>query len=71
MNKTIIIRTIKTALAAILAIIVAKKLYLEYASAAGIIAILNILETRKATTEAALKKNFISSHSPCNRWITI
>lgn len=56
MNKTILIRTIKTALAALLAIIVAQELSLEYASAAGIIAILNIFETRKATIEGGLKR---------------
>ena len=56
MNKTILIRTIKTALASLLAIIVAQELSLEYASAAGIIAILNIFETRKATIEGALKR---------------
>lgn len=56
MNKTILIRTIKTALAALLSIIVAQELSLEYASAAGIIAILNIFETRKATIEGGLKR---------------
>ena len=56
MNKTILIRTIKTALASLLAIIVAQELSLEYASAAGIIAILNIFETRKATIEGGLKR---------------
>lgn len=56
MNKTILIRTIKTALASLLSIIVAQELSLEYASAAGIIAILNIFETRKATIEGGLKR---------------
>lgn len=56
MNKTILIRTIKTALASLLAIIVAQELSLECASAAGIIAILNIFETRKATIEGGLKR---------------
>lgn len=56
MNKTILIRTIKTALASLLAIIVAQELSLECASAAGIIAILNIFETRNATIEGGLKR---------------
>lgn len=56
MNKTILIRTIKTALASLLSIIVAQNLSLEYASAAGIIAILNIFETRRATIEGGLKR---------------
>ena len=55
MNKTILIRTINTALAALLAILVAQELSLDYAAAAGIIAILNIFETRKATIEGGLK----------------
>ena len=57
MNKTILIRTIKTALAALLAILVAQELSLDYAAAAGIIAILNIFETRKATIEGGLKRS--------------
>ena len=41
-NKSILIRTVKTALAALLAIIVSQELSLDFAAAAGIIAILNI-----------------------------
>lgn len=48
-NKSILIRTVKTALAALLAIIVSQELSLDFAAAAGIIAILNIFETRKST----------------------
>lgn len=57
MKKTILIRTIKTAVAALLSIIVAQKLSLEFAAAAGIIAILNIFETRKATIDGGLKRS--------------
>ena len=49
MNKSIVSRTIKTALASLLAIIVSQELSLEFAAAAGIIAILNVFDTRKAT----------------------
>lgn len=56
MNKSIISRAIKTAVAALLAIVVSQELSLEYAAAAGIIAILNIFETRKATIEGGLKR---------------
>ncbi len=56
MKKTILIRTIKTAVAALLSIIIAQKLSLEFAASAGIIAILNIFETRKATIEGGLKR---------------
>lgn len=57
MNKSILIRTLKTAFAALLAILVAQELSLDYAAAAGIIAILNIFETRKATIEGGLKRS--------------
>lgn len=56
MNKTILVRTIKTALAALLAILISQELSLEFAAAAGIIAILNIFDTRKATVEGGLKR---------------
>ena len=56
MRKSIISRTIKTALAALLAIIVSQELSLEFAAAAGIIAILNVFDTRKATIEGGLKR---------------
>lgn len=45
MNKSILIRTVKTAVAAFLAIVVSQELSLDFAAAAGIIAILNIFET--------------------------
>lgn len=56
MRKSIISRTIKTALASLLAIIVSQELSLEFAAAAGIIAILNVFETRKATIKGGLKR---------------
>lgn len=56
MRKSIISRTIKTALASLLAIIVSQELSLEFAAAAGIIAILNVFDTRKATIEGGLKR---------------
>lgn len=56
MNKAIMIRTVKIALAALLAIFLAQGLGLEFSSAAGIIAILNIFETRKATMQGGLKR---------------
>ncbi|MDU2131340.1 MAG: aromatic acid exporter family protein [Finegoldia magna] len=56
MRKSIISRTIKTALASLLAIIVSQELSLEFAAAAGIIAILNAFDTRKATIEGGLKR---------------
>lgn len=56
MSKSLLIRTVKTAFAAILSIIVAEQLSLDFAAAAGIIAILNIFETRRATKEGALKR---------------
>ena len=56
MRKPIISRPIKTALASLLAIIVSQELSLEFAAAAGIIAILNVFDTRKATIEGGLKR---------------
>lgn len=56
MRKSIISRTIKTALASLLAIVVSQELSLEFAAAAGIIAILNVFDTRKATIEGGLKR---------------
>lgn len=56
MKKSIVSRTIKTALASLLAIIVSQELSLEFAAAAGIIAILNVFDTRKATIEGGLKR---------------
>lgn len=53
---TILIRTIKTAAAALLAILVSQALSLDFAAAAGIIAILNIFDTRKSTIEGGLKR---------------
>lgn len=56
MKKSIVSRTIKTALSSLLAIIVSQELSLELAAAAGIIAILNVFDTRKATIEGGLKR---------------
>lgn len=56
MRKTVFIRTIKTVVATISAIVVAQALGLEYATAAGIIAILNVFDTRRATLEGSLKR---------------
>ena len=56
LKKSIVSRTIKTALASLLAIIVSQELSLEFAAAAGIIAILNVFDTRKATIEGGLKR---------------
>ena len=56
MNKSILIRTVKTAVEAFLAIVVSQELSLDFAAAAGIIAILNIFETRKSTVEGGLKR---------------
>lgn len=57
MNKNLIVRTLKTVFAALGAIILSKELSLEFASAAGIIAILNIFETRRATIKGGLKRS--------------
>ncbi|WP_306483783.1 aromatic acid exporter family protein [Anaerococcus sp.] len=56
MNKTIISTSIKTAIAATLSLSLASFLGLEYASSAGIITILDIFETRKATVKGGLKR---------------
>lgn len=56
MNKTIISTSIKTAIAATLSLSLASFLGLEYASSAGIITILDIFETRKATVKGELKR---------------
>lgn len=71
MNRGLIIRAVKTAFAAIFSIILAGKLGLDYGAAAGIIAILNIFETRKATTEGILKESFVSYYCPFYRWAFI
>ena len=49
MNKIVLIRTLKTAFAALFSIILAQEIGLEYSAAAGIIAILNVFATRKET----------------------
>lgn len=56
MNKTIISTSIKTAIAATLSLSLASFLGLEYASSAGIITILDIFETRKATVKGGIKR---------------
>lgn len=56
MNKTIISTSIKTAIAATLSLSLASFLGFEYASSAGIITILDIFETRKATVKGGLKR---------------
>lgn len=54
--RTIWIRTIKTALAALLALLAAETLGLEFAAAAAIVAILSVFDTRKATFRGALER---------------
>lgn len=56
MNKTLLSTTIKTSIAATLSLLVAKELGLEFSSSAGIITILDIFETRKATLKGGLKR---------------
>lgn len=56
MNKIIISTSIKTALAASLSLSLASFLGLEFASSAGIITILDIFETRKATVKGGVKR---------------
>lgn len=56
MNKTLLSTTIKTAIAATLSLLVAKALGLEFSSSAGIITILDIFETRKATLKGGFKR---------------
>lgn len=53
---SILERTIKISLATILSIFLARSLRLEYASSAGIIAILSVLETRKSSLKMALHR---------------
>lgn len=50
------VRTLKTAFAALFSILIAEELGLDYGAAAGIIAILNVFETRWATVEGGLKR---------------
>ena len=61
MKKSIVSRTIKTALASLLAIIVSQELSLEFAAAAGIIAILNVFDTRKSYDRRWTEENFVCS----------
>lgn len=56
MNKTLLSTTIKTAIAATLSLLVAQALGLKFSSSAGIITILDIFETRKATLKGGLKR---------------
>lgn len=56
MDKTLISTSIKTAIAATLSLLVANFLGLEFSSSAGIITILDIFETRKATVKGGVKR---------------
>ena len=56
MNKTLLSTTLKTAIAATLSLLVAQALGLKFSSSAGIITILDIFETRKATLKGGLKR---------------
>ena len=56
MNKTLLSTTIKTAISATLSLLVAQALGLKFSSSAGIITILDIFETRKATLKGGLKR---------------
>lgn len=56
MNKTLLSTTIKTAIAATLSLLVAQVLGLKFSSSAGIITILDIFESRKATIKGGLKR---------------
>ncbi|MDU6181164.1 MAG: aromatic acid exporter family protein [Anaerococcus vaginalis] len=56
MNKTLLSTTIKTSIAATLSLLVAQALGLKFSSSAGIITILDIFETRKATLKGGLKR---------------
>ena len=56
MKKTLLSTTIKTAIAATLSLLVAQALGLKFSSSAGIITILDIFETRKATLKGGLKR---------------
>lgn len=57
MNRSIIIRTLKTAFAALGAFLLANFLGLDYAAAAAVIAILNVFETRRSTIVGGLKRS--------------
>ena len=57
MKKTLLSTTIKTAIAATLSLLVAQALGLRFSSSAGIITILDIFETRKATIKGGLKRS--------------
>ncbi|MCW6700809.1 aromatic acid exporter family protein [Anaerococcus sp. NML200537] len=57
MKKTLISTTMKTAIAATLSLLVAQALGLRFSSSAGIITILDIFETRKATIKGGLKRS--------------
>ena len=56
-------RTVKTVIAASLAIIIANTLQLEYATAAGIIAILSVGNTKKSTYQSGKNRllNFLAA----------
>ena len=54
--KQIFINTIKISIAAILAILLAKLLHLEFAVSAGIVAILSVQPTKKETLRTALSR---------------
>lgn len=56
MNKTLLSTTIKTSIAATLSLLVAQALGLKFSSSVGIITILDIFETRKATLKGGLKR---------------
>ena len=56
MNKTLLSTTIKTSIAATLSLLVAQALGLKFSSSAGIITILDIFETRKATLKGGFKR---------------
>lgn len=56
MNNTLLSTTIKTSIAATLSLLVAQALGLKFSSSAGIITILDIFETRKATLKGGLKR---------------
>ena len=55
-KKQIFINTVKVTLAAIMAILVAKALKLEFAVSAGIVAILSVQPTKKETLKTALSR---------------
>ena len=57
MKKSLLSITIKTSIAATLSLLVAQALGLRFSSSAGIITILDIFETRKATIKGGLKRS--------------